>query len=220
MYFYFLFQPEKSMAHLLDTTASVGIVTTLIHIHWIAITAVLDYLIYPNNMGMSIMASAVYGYVIVFFFILAQGPARRASAQLEKKNHWYKILFEDFFFCGANVGVILVWKGLGMFFGALGDNFPIHHNGTDVTWLYATFVPFFLLVIVHSSGTLVTKGCDVDGDFMDGEGVNFSISYFSGFFAEEIQDEIRRQEAAKAMKTSNSPIKKDVNLNSYDKKIQ
>ncbi|ELT90713.1 hypothetical protein CAPTEDRAFT_21929 [Capitella teleta] len=201
-------EPEKSAMHLLDTLASVAMVTTLVHLHWISITAVCDYVIHPNNTGMSIVMSSVYGYIICFVFILAQGPARRVSASFEKKNHWMKIAFEDAFFCGANVGVILVWKGLGMFFGALGDNFPIYHNGNDVTWLYATLVPFVLLTMVHSSGTLVTKGCDVDGDFMDGEGINFSISYFAGFFAEEIQDEIRRQEAARVMKMKNNNNKK------------
>ena len=212
-------QPEKSMAHLLDTVASVSIVTTLVHRHWISITAVFDYIVYPHNIGRSILASSIAGYFIVFFFILLQGPARKASSGLEKRTGFMKIAFEDMFFCGANIGVILVWKGWGQFFDALGHHFPINHYGIDVTWLYATIVPFILLVLVHSSGTLVTKGCDVDGDSQDGEGINFSISYFSGFFAEEIEEQHRRQEAARA---GRSP-KQDENLNiktAADKKLR
>lgn len=88
-----------------------------------------------------------------------------------------KTALENIYIWGATTGVIMSWKGLGMFVDSMAKNFPLIIFGTDFTGLAASLIPFLILSACYVSGCLVAKGAEMDGSIVQGCGVDFSRSY-------------------------------------------
>ena len=93
-----------------------------------------------------------------------------------------RTLFENFWYFGANVATIMVWRATWIFFDGLGYYFPIYHAGRDVTCFYASTVAFILMAACHASATLTFLGCERDGD----GGTSFTNDFLGEFFKEAI----------------------------------
>ncbi len=177
------------MEHVLDHAATVVGVTSLCNLHWIAVWALMDCLVYPQNVTVSVILSWILGYAIVSAALFYEPRSRDLSRTFEKRGANWKVLFEDADLVVANIGVILVWRGWWMYFESLAYYFPIYHGSFDVTSMYSNLSAFAMLCLCYASATAVLKGCDFDGQMPDGEGVTFSLDYFSDFFREQIQEE-------------------------------
>ena len=180
------------------------VVTSLIDLHILGLGAVFDNLIFPNNVTMAIVSAWVLGYTVSAFALSLESVAKKISTDFEKKNNEIgRLLFEDVYFLFCNVGVVLVWKGHWQFFDALSYYFPVVMGGYDVTPFAATGGAFLLMALCHASGSLVLKGCDIDGDLKEGSGCELSISFFAEFFSDTIQSETQKEEEKK-MKESDA----------------
>ena len=182
-------QNDRYVRHLADNLVTVLTVTSLCFLHWISVWALFDCIVYPSNPVISVVLSWAIGYSLVLIMFLFESRFVQLSRHLEKKSRRQKIMFEDFVLLVANAGVILVWRGHWMFFESMAYYFPIYHNATDMSAFYGNFSSFIMMCFLHTSATLIMKGCDFDGDFDNGAGLNFNVDYFAEFFKEEVKQE-------------------------------
>ena len=158
-------------------------------LHWIALWRFYDVILFPQNSAISAITSWIVGYAIVTAAICVQSDAIKISKKLEEDPLPVKRLaFEDAYIMAANAGCVLVWRGWWLFFEGIIYYFPAYcRDGvSDCSLGYAHFFPFALLCMCYTSSSLLSKGCERDGEAKHGDGVRFSIQYFSAFFKEEI----------------------------------
>lgn len=132
------------------------------------------------------ITSVSVGYGLCLTFLFLQEPALKISRNLQRdEKEPLRIVFENAFNMAANIGVVLLWKGLWMVYDVMADYFPIYCRSWDITPLATTVLSFVLLSLAHCSSSLLFQDCEIDGELKDGEGVIFTTGYLS-----EILDDV------------------------------
>ena len=173
----------------MDVLTSIVVVETSVVLHWIALWRIYDVIIFPEHSCLSATTSCIVGYAIVTAAICVQSGAIKMSKNLEEDPLPVKRLaFEDAYVMAANAGCVLVWRGWWLFFEGIIYYFPAYcRDGvSDCSIGYAHFFPFALLCLCYTSSSLLSKGCERDGEAKRGEGVRFQMQFFSEFFKEDI----------------------------------
>ena len=135
------------------------------------------------------MTSWILGYTIVTAAICGQSHAIKTSKNLEDDPLPVKRLaFEDAYIMAANAGCVLVWRGWWLFFEGIIYYFPAYcRDGvSDCSLGYAHLFPFALLSMCYTSSSLLSKGCERDGEAKDGKCICFPMQFFSAFFKDDI----------------------------------
>lgn len=179
--------PSETPENAVDVIATIGIVYSMIHLHWAGVTSLLDNILYPNDYFMSAISSIIIGYIICLISLSFQFQAKRLSAALEREKHWKKLAFEDAYILFGSFGVITAWRGIWMTFDSLSFHYPIHLGGFDSTAAISFLLSYLILSMAKLTQTLPYKGFDKDGIHKEGEGCVYNTDYFLTL-VEEIKD--------------------------------
>lgn len=173
----------------MDVITSIVVIETSVVLHWIALWRMYDVVVFPQYNWLSTLTSWIVGYTVVISAIYRQSDAIEMSKRLEEDPLPMKrLVFEDAYIMAANAGCALVWRGWWLFFEGIIYYFPAYcrDSVSDCSLGYAHFLPFLLLSLCYASATLLSKGCERDGDVKGGEGVRFPVQFFSAFFRDDI----------------------------------
>ena len=181
-----LFQPDCRVASLLDHVATVSFLTTLVHLHWVAVWDILDEIFSSCSPWVTITTSWIIGYIIVITAMIkgkkihdAINRFTRSPAMLTECICNVCVLF-------ANVGCVLVWQAFWIIFDLLGEHFPIYQGASDVTAAYTNWTAFGLLVFSHISTTIVHKTSNPE---QQDDATWFDFQYFGKFLTSEVEED-------------------------------
>ena len=124
--------------------------------------------------------------------------ARLVSKVFEKESEMKQIAFENFCYLVAGFAVISAWRGIWMWFDLLATKFPIYIFHKDVTPLVGCLTSYILIVMAKLSNSLPYKGCEIDGELKNGEGLIVCTDYFIDFITnmkKQQQDENQKEES-------------------------
>ncbi|KAK6173761.1 hypothetical protein SNE40_017162 [Patella caerulea] len=162
-----------------DALFTATVIHSLIIVVWRGLWHFLDLALFPDQMSATALYSLVIGYGVAIATMSIQNYIARISKCLEKQI-LCKIITEDLFILTVCVAPVSCWRGLWF----LQDLylFPSHEQ---LSYWVSHATGYLGLIILGSGNSLLVRGCKLDGEMADGEGVKADLEYFAHFKMQE-----------------------------------
>lgn len=141
----------------------------MVPLAWRGTWTLLDIILFPNNLNLTTLYSFIIYLSIEACMLILHKPLKLLSSFLDDKRAIIiKVLFEDAVVCMVFLSCVCCWRGVWQIL----DTYFIPQNKKLAAWA-AHLIGFFGLTFFMFSQSLLLKGCHVDGETTEGEGVSY-----------------------------------------------
>lgn len=157
-----------------------AIVGTLVVFEWRGIWTLLDHLIYPDNLKLSVILSLIFGYTVCILVDMAQPVAVGFSAYLERANKWWlRLTFEATYLFIAKVAVLAAWRGIWISCDEVILK-PDQVINIQNAWITVASVYVLASAMLHANSFFILE-VNIDGGMADGQGCKVKVTVLDNY---------------------------------------